>query len=155
MDSQNPTRYQVTAMPTAKRVLHLATLALLIVAVGTFLAWSYMWYIIGHQRFSVEARLLNAEGKIGFTPLNYRTNVTSWPKDDDKTMDEIAASAAVLVRSGLWIKHLVLAGDREYAFCPFGRVYVLRSTALDSSEVESSFVWEGQPHDYPFPKRGS
>src|SRR5947209_1978941 len=116
---------------TKKRFFRLVIIALLLGAIGFMGLWVYVRQVVTQRRFPVEARLLNGEGHIGFVPLNYR-------QDNQKSIDEVAASAAVLMQSGLWIKLLVMAGDREYAFCPFGRVFVLRSAAFDSTEVESS-----------------
>ncbi len=129
------------------RLPRLIAMAALISTALSVSFWTYAQMIVRRQLFNVEARLMNSEGRIALVPLNRRA-------DNAKCIDEMAASAAVLIRSGLWIKHLVMSGDREYAFCPFGRVYVLRGVSIDESEVESVQTWNGEPQDYPFPKAG-
>jgi hypothetical protein len=133
-------------MITKRRLIELSVLAMAIFAIFFLAVLAYVEVVVRHTRFPVEARLLSAEGKIVFVPFNQRA-------DDQKSPEDVAASSAVLARSGLWIKRLVMAGDKEYAFCPFGRVIILRGDGLDALEVESSTVWHGEPHDYPYPGR--
>ncbi|HEY2341424.1 MAG TPA: hypothetical protein VGH90_00280 [Chthoniobacteraceae bacterium] len=133
-------------MMNKKRLVELSLMTIGTAAICWLLLQQYVNVVLYHTHFPVEARLLNSEGKIAFVPFGQKDGSAKSP-------EEIAVSSAVLVRSGLWVKQLVMAGDKDYAFCPFGRVYILRGNGLDDFEVESSTVWHGEPHEYPFPGR--
>jgi len=126
-------------------VLKAIGITIIFAVLGFVGLWSYVQVVIYHHRFSGEARLLNRDGQVIFQTVDSRKY------HHQKSMDEIAYSAAVFAHSRLWITHLVSSGDRDFAFGSFGRVFVLRPAGIDASEVESVSIWRGSPHDYPFP----
>jgi hypothetical protein len=59
----------------------------------------------------------------------------------------------VIWTGGCWVNHVITSGDRDYAFAPFGRVYVLRRIMLHSRVIESVRRWRGSPQAFPFPEK--